>query len=187
MEPVIKVNAAGCALSMDQMVLDETIVECKEDCPLQIDGKPVFIRDGNNYTRGSLVCGAAMEFFKDKPEELKKKKFGLRKVKNMENKAEFFFTFDQSLIIVAPKFEKNEEVDVLDGENCYGRGKVTSVDGKTIKAEVSSEEKSFAVEKVFKCGLKLTDPCAFPSSKPIKIKFCKGGGSLDICKNAIKE
>jgi len=40
---------------------------------------------------------------------------------------------------------------------------------------------------VFKCGLKLSDPCSFPATKPIKIKFCKGGGDLSVCKDKIKE
>lgn len=59
-----------------------------------------------------------MDFFKDKPDELTKKKFGVRKVPNKENKAEFFFTFDQILLDEAPKFDVKEEVDVMDGENC---------------------------------------------------------------------
>lgn len=64
---------------------------------------------------------------------------------------------------------------------------MTSVDGKVIKAEISSEEKTFSIDKVFKCGTKLTDPCALPSTNPVKIKFCLGGGALDICKNELKE
>lgn len=191
-KPVVKVNPADCSKSMDQMSLDETILECKEACPMQVDGVPVFTRDGNNYTRGSKTCGAAMDFFKDKPDELAKKKFGVRKVKNTEKKEEngiivqFYYTFDQGLLNEIPDFKKGEEVDVLDGENCFGRAVITAVDGKTIKAEISSEEKTFAIDKVFKCGLKLTDPCAFPPTKPIKIKFCRGGGDLDVCKNHVK-
>jgi len=42
-EPVIKVNAADCSLSMDQMAVDEKIVECKESCPNE-----GFTREGNN-------------------------------------------------------------------------------------------------------------------------------------------
>lgn len=115
---VIKINGVECDHSMDQLALDTTIIECKETCPLDIDGKPTITREGNNYTRGSRSCAAAMDFFKDKPDELAKKKFGVRKVPNKENKAEFFFTFDQILLDEAPKFDVKEEVDIMDGENC---------------------------------------------------------------------
>jgi len=59
-----------------------------------------------------------LDFFKDKPEILQKKKFGVKKIKNKENKAEFLYAFDQTLLEEFPKFEVKEEVDVKDGENC---------------------------------------------------------------------
>lgn len=73
-KPIIKINSIDCAHSMDQLALDTTIIECKELCPLMKDGVPEFTREGDKFTRGSRSCAAAMDFFKEKPKELEKKK-----------------------------------------------------------------------------------------------------------------
>mmetsp|Transcript_54775 Transcript_54775/g.46122 ORF Transcript_54775/g.46122 Transcript_54775/m.46122 type:complete len:218 (+) Transcript_54775:1594-2247(+) len=47
-KPKIKVNPVDCWYSQDQMTLDQTIVECKEECKMMSDGVNNFERIGDN-------------------------------------------------------------------------------------------------------------------------------------------
>jgi len=88
------------------------------------------------------------------------------------------------MLAVKSKWKKGDLVDVMT-ENCFSRGEVTGLEGETVKVIVNEEEKLIKAEQVFSCGHNLPDPCGKLSTSEIKIKFCKGGGDLDICKEKL--
>lgn len=84
------------------------------------------------------------------------------------------------------KYNKGDLVDVMT-EKCFSRGEVTALNGDMVSVMSNNEEATININQVFPCGYELAEPCGKLSTNEIKIKFCAGGGSLNICKEKLKE
>jgi len=72
-------------------------------------------------------------------------------------------------------------------DKCFSRGEVTNLLGDLVTVMSNNEESTIDIKQVFPCGFELSEPCGKLSTNEIKIKFCKGGGSLEVCKDKLKE
>lgn len=78
-------------------------------------------------------------------------------------------------------FKANEEVDVLDEKECFIRAKVTKVEGSAATVVYNSENRSYPLTNVFKCGERMPfKACDAPATDPIRIKFVPGSSLKDV-------
>lgn len=188
-EPQIPSQEADCSLKLDEMVDDSLKLICKAVCgPTDENGNATFAKNeaGDAYLKTSSVCAAAADAFASDPETLKAKKFGVVKVADISDKNNYFIGFDGSLVKKEAKFKKGDLVDVMT-DKCFSRGEVTAINGDLVKVNSNNEEVQVDIKQVFPCGFELAEPCGKLSTNEIKIKFCKGGGPLSICKDKLKE
>jgi len=135
----------------------------------------------------SSVCAAAADAFANDTAALSEKKFGVVKIVDPLDNKNFFIGFDKTLTEEdKSKFKKGDLVDVMT-ENCFSRGEVEGMDGDMVDVKVNNETSKVNIDSVFKCGYNLPEPCGKLPTTNIKIKFCKGGGTLVECKNKLKE
>jgi len=123
--------------------------------------------------------------FKDDSVRLEKKKYGIVKVVDEDDSSKYSFKFDNSIIPNNKKFKAKQEVDVLDKENCYIRATISKIDNDNLLLESNQREFNSSIDNVFNCGEKLPFKTCKSSDSLIKIKFCKGGSDLDICKRLL--
>lgn len=169
----LKPQVKSCTDSMDNMVSDKSIVVCLPGCT--VNENDVTKVGEQNYTMDSAVCTAAKLFYEGK-DEANGKNFGVIRVKNDKKingeTPPYVYTFDSSLTKPTMTYKANEEVDVLDEKECFIRAKVNNVKGNIASISYKGENRSYSLDKVFKCGDKLPFiKCAEPSTNPIRIKF----------------
>lgn len=99
----------------------------------------------------------------------------------------FDIQFDHSILENANKFKINQEVDALDPNKCWIRGKVTGVQREFVSIEFESSQITLHKDRVFRCGEKIPSKRCGRSDSAIRIKFCKGGADLDVCKKILTE
>lgn len=180
-----KQSANGCDDTADSMTTDDMIVDCVEQCDLNPD-KVVEIDDGI-YRMDSSICIAAKLFYKGKP-EANLKKFGIKRVKNEKklpdgSKPNYGFTFDIGITKPAVVFASNEEVDILDVQECYIRAVVEDVKGEIVNVKYNGQSKGYKLDSVFKCGIKLPHVECKQPPKQWKIKFGSKGAVKAMISN----
>lgn len=107
------------------------------------------------------------------------------KVVDKDDPKKWFITFDKSICKTNKKFEIDQEVEVLDGSKCFQRGVITQVKKDNVNVDLKYKVLSVKNEFVYNCGEKLPGKECSKKSDLIKIKFCKGGAELDICKRIL--
>lgn len=189
-EPVVPSSDADCETKFEQMKEDAMRIACKAICgPKDENGNDTFKKNdaGTAYLKTSSVCAAASDAYASDPKILEEKKFGVVKIIDPLDNKNFFIGFDNSLTEEdKSKFKKGDLVDVVT-EKCFSRGELEGIDGDMVDVMVNNESLKVNIDSVFKCGYNLPEPCGKLSTTNIKIKFCKGGGSLVECKNKLKE
>jgi len=79
------------------------------------------------YKMGSSACMAAIHHYQDTIHQLASLKFGLMKKYDPANTYNYFLTFDKQILHDTKNYSVNQEVDVLNGDQCFQRAFIKDI------------------------------------------------------------